>query len=104
MPDKSPEKKLPVFLLARLHAGQRLQRCRLTHCYARGLPLTMLSLRGVGWDVQLDHCLLVGGSQETHEKMQETVIKFEEALEKRGKTLAQAEIQEVIDLLHEARQ
>jgi hypothetical protein len=46
---------------------------------------------------------LVGGSAETHERMQETAIRFEEALEGRGKSLAQTEVAEVIDLLHEAR-
>jgi hypothetical protein len=48
--------------------------------------------------------VLVGGSEETHERMQETAIRFEEALEQRGKTLADAEIAEVIDLLNEARE
>lgn len=74
--------------------------------------LRVLGLLGVGFDGDDGHrritkgeeFLLVGGSQETHEKMQDTIIKFEEALEKRGKTLAEAEVQEVIDLLHEARQ
>jgi hypothetical protein len=36
--------------------------------------------------------------------MQETAIRFEECLERRGKTLAEAEVAEVIDLLHEARE
>jgi hypothetical protein len=48
--------------------------------------------------------LLVGGSAETHERMQETALRFEEALEKRGKTLAETEIAEVLDLLQEARE
>jgi hypothetical protein len=47
--------------------------------------------------------VLIGGSAETHERMQETAIRFEEALEQRGKNLAEAEIAEVIDLLCEAR-
>ena len=34
------------FLLARLDAGMEAHRCRLTNCYARGLQLMMLSLRG----------------------------------------------------------
>jgi len=66
---------------------------------------------GVGLDgsdghrrvTRTDDFVLVGGSSETHERMQETAIKFEEALEKRGKTLAEAEVAEVIDLLHEAQ-
>ncbi|HKB03102.1 MAG TPA: hypothetical protein VKD90_12830 [Gemmataceae bacterium] len=48
--------------------------------------------------------VLLGGSAETHERMQETAIRFEEALERRGKTLAETEVSEVIDLLHEARE
>jgi predicted DNA-binding protein len=45
---------------------------------------------------------LVGGSAETHERMQETAIRFSENLEKRGKTLQQASVREVLDLLREA--
>jgi len=48
--------------------------------------------------------VLVGGSAETHERMQETAIRFEEALDRRGKTLAETDVGEVIDLLHEARE
>ena len=48
--------------------------------------------------------VLVGGSAKTHERMQETAIRFEEALERRGKTLAETDVSEVIDLLHEARE
>ena len=50
---------------------------------------------GIGLDsdghrrvTQADHFLLVGGSAETHERMQETVIKFEEALDKSGEKTA----------------
>jgi hypothetical protein len=74
--------------------------------------LRILGLLGVGLDgadghrrvTRTDEFLLVGGSKETHERMQETAIKFEEGLERRGKTLAEAEVNEVIDLLHEARE
>jgi hypothetical protein len=51
-----------------------------------------------------EHFLLVGGSPETHEQMQDTAIRFGEALEKTGKTLPEASLQEIIDLLFEARQ
>jgi hypothetical protein len=72
----------------------------------------VLGLLGVGLDNDDGHqrvtrsesFLLVGGSAETHERMQETAIRFEEGLEQRGKTLADAEVAEVIDLLHEARE
>ena len=74
--------------------------------------LRVLGLLGVGLDhadghkrvTRTEDFLLVGGSHETHERMQETAIKFEEGLERRGKTLAEAEVGEVIDLLHEARE
>lgn len=67
---------------------------------------------GVGLDNQdehqrctrSDHFLLVGGSQETHEMMQDTAIRFGEALEKTGKTLPEASLREIIELLYEARE
>ena len=49
-----------------------------------------------------EHFLLVGGSAETHERMQDTAIRFGEALKRRGKTLGEASVEEAIDLLHEA--
>jgi hypothetical protein len=71
----------------------------------------ILGLLGVGLDgndghrrlTRTEEFVLVGGSAETHEQMQETAIRFEEALERRGKSLAEAEAAEVVDLLHEAR-
>jgi hypothetical protein len=72
----------------------------------------VLGLLGIGLDAtdgqrrltRGDNFLLAGGSAETHEMMQETVIKLEEALEKRGKRLQDAEAQEVVDLLHQAQE
>lgn len=52
---------------------------------------------------QTNHFLLVGGSEETHERMQETAMLFEEALERRGQTLDQTDFDEVLELLKEAR-
>ena len=49
-----------------------------------------------------DEFLLVGGSQETHEKMQDVAIHFSESLQNRGKTLQEAEPEEVLDLLRKA--
>jgi hypothetical protein len=46
-----------------------------------------------------DHFLLVGGSAETHEQMQDTAIRFGEELKKRGKTLEEASPEEALDLL-----
>ena len=65
---------------------------------------------GIGLDAdgqrrvtKADHFLLVGGSAETHERMQETVIKFEEALDKIGKKLPEMSPDEAADLLRDAR-
>ncbi len=44
---------------------------------------------------------LMGGSEETHEVMQEKSIKFDEKLNARGKELAQLEPQEFMDLAAE---
>lgn len=42
---------------------------------------------------------LVGGSQETHDKMAETVIKTTEDLGRKGRSLVDADPREIIDLL-----
>ena len=65
---------------------------------------------GVGLDhedghqrlTQSEHFLIVGGSKETHERMQDTAMKFAENLRRRGKPLEEASVEEVIDLLDEA--
>ena len=65
---------------------------------------------GVGLDnedghrrlTQNENFLLVGGSSETHEKMQDASIYFNEKLEQRGKPLQETEPQEAMDLLREA--
>ena len=65
---------------------------------------------GVGLDnkdghkrlTQSEHFLLVGGSEETHGKMQDTVIRFGEKLKRRGKKLEEASAEEAIDLLRES--
>jgi hypothetical protein len=44
--------------------------------------------------------LLVGGSQETHSVMQETAIKINEQLDKRGKRLEDVPIGELRDICH----
>jgi hypothetical protein len=71
---------------------------------------TVAGVLGVGLDGEDGHkrvtrteeMVLVGGSAETHEKMQETAIRFSENLEKRGKTLREASVNEVLDLLRDA--
>jgi hypothetical protein len=52
---------------------------------------------------QSEHFLLMGGSAETHEQMQDTAIRFDEALRRRGKRLQDASLQETLELFHEAR-
>ena len=49
-----------------------------------------------------DHFVMVGGSEETHERMTETAIKFNEKLAKRGKTLHELSPEEFRDIMHEA--
>jgi hypothetical protein len=49
-----------------------------------------------------ENFLLVGGSEETHEQMQDTSIRFNEALEARGKRLEETEVEEALDLLRKA--
>jgi len=50
-----------------------------------------------------EHFFLVGGSEETHERMQDTAIKFDEALQSRGKRkLMETTPDEALDLLREA--
>ena len=49
-----------------------------------------------------DNFCLVGGSEETHEKMTETVVKFNEKLSRRGKTLGELSGDEFTDLIREA--
>lgn len=70
----------------------------------------VLGFFGVGLDNQDGHqrvtrtenFLLVGGSQDTHEHMQDVSIRFNESLTQRGKRLQDAAVDEVVDLLHEA--
>jgi hypothetical protein len=52
---------------------------------------------------QAEGFFLVGGSQETHEKMTETAIKTFEDLRQRGKSIANVEKQELADILHKNR-
>lgn len=64
-------------------------------------------LLGVGLDSKDEHVRittgpnfsLVGGSHETHEKMQETAVKFNEQLDKRGKPMEQLSVNEFLDIM-----
>ena len=71
---------------------------------------TVGGILGVGLDggdghkriTRTEETVLLGGSAETHERMQETAIKFGEELGKRGKTLGETTVREAADLLREA--
>jgi hypothetical protein len=75
-----------------------------------GKERRVVGFLGVGLDcsdghrrlTRSEHFLLVGGSAETHERMQDTAIRFGEALERRGKRLADASAQEALELLSES--
>jgi hypothetical protein len=47
---------------------------------------------------------LVGGSNETHERMTETVIKTVEDLQRKGRTIPSADPKEIADLLRKHEQ
>jgi hypothetical protein len=49
-----------------------------------------------------ENFLLLGGSQETHERMQDVSIRFNESLKQSGRRLQDASVEEVVDLLHRA--
>jgi hypothetical protein len=76
---------------------------------ARSKP-EIVALFGVGLDNQDEHkritrseeMLLLGGSEETHAKMQDIAIQFSISLKKRGKILKNASVDEVVDLLRKA--
>jgi len=64
-------------------------------------------LLGVGLDnedghkrlTQAERFTLVGGSEQTHERMTETVVKTFEDLKRKGKNFDEAEPKEIADLL-----
>ncbi len=69
-----------------------------------------LGLIGLGFDNQDEHqritkgedFLLVGGSQETHERMQDVAIHITEGLKTKGKRLHDACVDEVVELMQKA--
>lgn len=72
----------------------------------------LVGFLGIGLDTEdeekrltfAEHFLLVGGSEETHERMQDTAVKFEEELKKTGKKLHEATLEEVIFLFHKIQE
>jgi hypothetical protein len=74
-----------------------------------GPDLRVEGLLGIGLDGRDGHTritkgkdfFLVGGSSETHEKMQDFTIHLTERLKKRGKRLTDASVDEIRDLAHD---
>ena len=68
-------------------------------------------LLGLGLDSKDDHVRvtqgpnfhLVGGSRDTHESMQETAIKFNEELIRRGRRLSELSPKEFADIMHKLK-
>jgi hypothetical protein len=71
----------------------------------------VIGFLGVGLDeaeghrriTQSEHFLLVGGSQSTHERMQETAVRFEEGLELEGRPLSDLPLPVLLELFRRAR-
>jgi hypothetical protein len=70
----------------------------------------LVGFLGIGLDekdghqrlTKTEHFFLLGGSQETHERMQDTAIRFNESLQHKKKPLQTLSPDEAIDLLREA--
>ncbi|MEI8245166.1 MAG: hypothetical protein WCI51_05000 [Lentisphaerota bacterium] len=68
-------------------------------------------LMGVGLDnkdghsriTKGDNFVMMGGSEETHERMTETAIKVNEKLSAKGKALEEVSPKELIDIIHDVR-
>ena len=75
----------------------------------KGLKKSGTMLMGVGLDnkdghtrlTKGDNFVMVGGSEETHERMTETAIKVNEKLSAKGKELEEVSPKELIDIIHE---
>lgn len=67
-----------------------------------GLGLDQVREDGDKRVTQSENFLLVGGSEETHERMQDTALRFDEKLREKGKRLQDASIEEVRDLLRDS--
>ncbi len=69
-------------------------------------------LLGVGLDGQDGHRRITkgdgfhlqGGSEETHERMQETMIRVTEKLERKGRRIPTASAEEILDTLRDVQQ
>jgi hypothetical protein len=76
----------------------------------KGLKKQNAMLMGLGLDnkdghtrvTKGDNFVMMGGSEETHERMTETAIKVNEKLSAKGKGLEEVSRKELIDIIHEA--
>jgi hypothetical protein len=74
-------------------------------------PKKSAALLGLGLDNNDDQTrvtkgknfLLWGGSKDTHAVMQETAVKINEQLDKRGKRLEEVSVKELRDICHEVK-
>ena len=72
-------------------------------------PLNIQALLGVGTDgdpsqtriTRGDNFFLYGGSRDTHDRMVETVIRFNEQIDRRGKRLPQINVRDLRDIARE---
>ena len=70
----------------------------------------LMGFVGVGLDneegqhrvTQSEHFFLIGGSEQTHEGMQDIAIHFNKSLNESGKPLRETSAEEAIELLREA--
>ncbi len=77
---------------------------------SRPSPRTRTGVLGVGLDgddghkrvTQGEDFLLVGGSHETHERMQDMVVRMSEHVKRKGKTLRELSKDEFADLARES--
>ena len=78
---------------------------------ATGKPVKSAALLGLGLDNDDGHTrltrgknfVLLGGSQDTHSAMQETAIKINEQLDRRGKRLEDVSVKELREICHEVK-
>jgi hypothetical protein len=70
----------------------------------------LVGFLGVGLDnrdgeqrlTRSEHFVLIGGSHETHERMQDAAIRFADALKRRGKKLHETDAREASELLRDS--
>ena len=71
-------------------------------------PVPKAQLLGVGLDhsdghkriTQAERFAIIGGSEETHGRMAETVLKTFETLDRKGKSLEQVKQEELAEIIH----